>query len=317
MAIITVVSSCTSIDDGNAIATPNPNNLDILALARISTDLSLFVAAVEQANLVDFFQSTSGITVFPPINAAFITYLDNNGFSSLEDIPNDTLAELLRNHVVRETITFENLETGYFTNESTSGPDGTNLSTFVNISNGIIINGTSRVILGDVNATNGILHLVNTVIELPDVFTFLNADPSFASLANAIDINNPTSNLTEQLAMAEPFTLFAPQSMAFQEALNSLGVTTINEIETSLLTDILTHHIVLGNSQLENLTNGDILNTLEGDAITITLPGTDINRADLTDGSGTSGIGLLTADIQATNGVLHSLDTVLIPNTTN
>ena len=86
------------------------------------------------------------------------------------------------------------------------------------------------------------------------------------------------------------------------------------------LVPILQHHVVAGaNVRSGDLTpNGDTpATTLEGDAITITLPGTNGNIADVTDGAGNIGIGIDAVDVQAINGVIHVLDTVLIPDTTN
>ena len=66
-----------------------------------------------------------------------------------------------------------------------------------------------------------------------------------------------------------------------------------------------------------DLSDGIMATTLEGDAITINLPGTGDNIADVTDGAGNTGIGIDAVDVQAINGVIHVLDGVLIPDTTN
>jgi transforming growth factor-beta-induced protein len=73
-----------------------------------------------------------------------------------------------------------------------------------------------------------------------------------------------------------------------------------------------------------NAVSGDLnadgstsLSSLEGDTITITLPGTSPNIADVEDGSGNTDIGIIAVDVQASNGVIHVLNKVLIPDTTN
>ena len=61
------------------------------------------------------------------------------------------------------------------------------------------------------------------------------------------------------------------------------------------------------------MTDGAIVESFEGSDITVTLPGTGENIADLTDGAGNTGIGVIAVDVQATNGVIHAINTVLLP----
>ena len=72
-----------------------------------------------------------------------------------------------------------------------------------------------------------------------------------------------------------------------------------------------------GNVHSGDLTDGIAPATLEGDAITINLPGTGDNIADITDGAGNTGIGVVVVDVQANNGVIHVVNQVMIPDTTN
>jgi uncharacterized surface protein with fasciclin (FAS1) repeats len=111
--------------------------------------------------------------------------------------------------------------------------------------------------------------------------------------------------------MIDPdFTVFAPTNAAF-DALASIP-------EEGLLTQVLLHHVVAGaNVRSGDLTDGIMAATLEGDDITINLPGTGDNIADVTDGSGETGIGIVAVDVQAGNGVIHVLNQVMIPDTNN
>jgi len=84
------------------------------------------------------------------------------------------------------------------------------------------------------------------------------------------------------------------------------------------LIPILQHHVVAGaNVRSGDLSDGATATTLEGDMITINLPGTGDNIADITDGAGNMGIGIDFVDVQAVNGVIHVVDTVLLPDTSN
>ena len=111
--------------------------------------------------------------------------------------------------------------------------------------------------------------------------------------------------------MIDPsFTVFAPTNAAF-DALAEIP-------EEGVLTQVLLHHVVAGaNVRSGDLTDGIMAGTLEGDDITINLPGTGDNIADVTDGSGVDDIGIVAVDVQAGNGVIHVLNKVMIPNTNN
>ena len=63
-----------------------------------------------------------------------------------------------------------------------------------------------------------------------------------------------------------------------------------------------------------DLTGSDTVETLQGDSITITAPGTGGNIANVEDGAGNTDIGIIAVDVQADNGVIHVLNKVMIPN---
>ena len=110
---------------------------------------------------------------------------------------------------------------------------------------------------------------------------------------------------------------FAPTDAAFSDLLMALSVEMVSDIEEGLLTSVLNHHVVLGNIRSGDLTDGIAPETLEGDNIVINLPGTGDNIADVTDGAGNDDIGIIIVDVQANNGVIHVLNKVMLPNTSN
>ncbi|MEL6484944.1 MAG: fasciclin domain-containing protein, partial [Bacteroidota bacterium] len=160
-------------------------------------------------------------------------------------------------------------------------------------------------------------HAVDAVIDLPTVVTFATADPNFSTLVQALTELTPNTDFVSVLSAQDgngddPFTVFAPTNDAFA-ALDAIP-------DEAGLTPILQHHVVAGlNVRSGDLTPNGNTNapTLEGDEIIITLPGTNGNIADVTDGAGNTGIGIDQVDVQAINGVIHVLDTVLIPDTNN
>ena len=285
-------------------------------------DFSSLVAALGAADgdLIDVISGEGPFTILAPDDAAFTTFLDG---TPLGDVNTAVLSRILLNHVLSGTVTASSLTAsgaGY-TSTSAMGPGMNPLSLYFNATAGVIFNGISGVTTADVVGTNGVIHIVDTVIDLPTVVTFAAADPNFSTLVDALTTLTPGTDFVNILSRTEgsnadgidpEFTVFAPTNDAFDQ---------LSEIpEETVLTQVLLHHVISeANVRSGDLTpNGDtVAQTLEGDNITITLPGTDPNIADVTDGSGNSDIGIIAVDVQADNGVIHVLNTVMIPDTTN
>lgn len=245
-------------------------------------------------------------TVFAPGNDAFSAFTNPNS--------ND-LNAILANHVVTGSALFSSdLTTRYVNTEAEFAADE-NISLYINTDDGVTLNGISSVAMADIVASNGVIHTVDAVIDLPTVVTFAVADPNFSTLVQALTELTPGTDFVSVLsaqdgAGSDPFTVFAPTNAAF-DALASIPA------EEDLV-PILQHHVVAGaNVRSGDLSDGATATTLEGDMITINLPGTGDNIADITDGAENTGIGIDAVDVQAINGVIHVVDTVLIPNTTN
>ncbi|WP_437399912.1 fasciclin domain-containing protein [Flagellimonas lutimaris] len=245
-------------------------------------------------------------TVFAPGNDAFSAFTNPNS--------ND-LNAILSNHVVVGAAAFSSGLTNSYVNTAAEFAADENLSLYINTDDGVTLNGTSNVAMADIVASNGVIHTVEAVIDLPTVVTFAAADPNFSTLVQALTELTPSTDFVSVLsaqdgAGSDPFTVFAPTNTAF-DALASIP-------EEADLIPILQHHVVAGaNVRSGDLSDGATTTTLEGDMITINLPGTGDNIADITDGAGNPGIGIDAVDVQAINGVIHVVDTVLIPNTSN
>jgi uncharacterized surface protein with fasciclin (FAS1) repeats len=275
--------------------------------------LSALVAALTDGGNTTFTDLLSNeeelFTVFAPGNDAFTAFTNPNS--------ND-LNAILSNHVVVGAAAFSSGLTNSYVNTAAEFDVDENLSLYINTDDGVTLNGTSNVVKADIVASNGVIHTVDAVIDLPTVVTFATADPNFSTLVSALTELTPSTDFVSVLSAQDgdgddPFTVFAPTNAAF-DALASIP-------EEADLTPILQHHVIAG----ENIRSGDLTAdgvtvtpaTLEGDTFSITLPGTDGNIADVTDGAGNTGIGIIAADVQAINGVIHVVDTVLLPDTTN
>lgn len=279
-----------------------------------NTDFSNLVAALGAAdgNLVDVLSGVGPFTVLAPDDTAFTTFLDG---AALADVDTGVLSQILLNHVISGTITSTDL-TGLgegYSNTNASGADMNNLSIYFNTSNGVMFNGISTVQTADIVGTNGIIHAVDTVIDLPTIATFATSNPALSNLVAALqyaDTGMPTVPYIDTVSDAEagPFTVFAPTDNAFGNLLTELNVSALTDIPTATVNAVLTYHIVGANVQSSMLTSGTVT-TLGGDITA------DATNFTLTDPNGrVSNIITSLVDIQAVNGVVHVIDdNVILP----
>ena len=280
---------------------------NIVDHAVLNPELSTLVeqlTADDNTAFTDLLSDTeTTFTVFAPVNAAFDTFENPDA----NDINN-----VLSNHViVGSALAAADLSNSYAKTAATN-IDGDFLSIYVNTDDGVTLNGESTVAVSDIVATNGIIHAVDMVIDLPTVVDFAVADSAnFSSLVGALTAEGQPDFVTILSTPwgtdPAPFTVFAPLNSAF-DALDAVP-------EGDTLTAVLQHHVIAG----ANIVSGDLVNglmatTLEGDDLTFMSTGDSFT---ITDGSGNAGTNIAVVDVQAINGVVHAIDAVLIPDTTN
>ena len=235
-----------------------------------------------------------------------------NGFSSLDEVPDAALKEILLNHVLSGSFNSSSLTTGYVKTLAKGSASSTNtLSMFVNTSSGVKLNGVSTVTTANISASNGIIHIVDNVIGLPTVVTHALANPNFSTLVAALT-RDDQPDFAGILSGTEssPFTVFAPTNAAFGSLLTELGANSLNDINQSTLENTLKYHVVAGANVLAStLTNNQMVTTFQGQSFTITTTG----GAKITDANGRMSNIILT-DVQASNGVIHAIDKVVLPN---
>jgi uncharacterized surface protein with fasciclin (FAS1) repeats len=303
LIFITLVNSFLFACSGDDAAVPiadNPTTFEIISESLDHTLLEdlLLSSGLDQA-------LNSGIyTVFAPTDAAF----GNIDMSNLSD---SQVKNILMNHVVQGTAESSNLITAYLNTlavESLSGVEN-NLSLYVNVGTDITLNGQSVVTGPDNLASNGVVHIVNEVITIPDVTTFAIADPTFGTLVDALILDGQpdfVANLSSFQAPA-PFTVFAPTNDAFVTALIELGVESLTDIDPTILTSILNTHVIAN----ANITSAGLESgTIETLGETFEL---DAPNATITDQNGRS-IAIVMTDVQAGNGVVHVASSVILPS---
>merc|ERR1711959_622929 len=172
----------------------------------------------------------------------------------------------------------------------------------------------AQVTKADIDASNGVIHIVDHVLIPPPtpptppapatktIVDLAVATPDLSTLVTALK----AGKLVDTLSGAGPFTVFAPTNEAFAKlpkaTLNSL----LEPANIKQLQDVLTYHVASGEVFSSEIKNRQRIQTVEGKDVTATLIGGKvfINESEVTK-----------ADIKASNGVIHIIDAVLIPPT--
>jgi len=238
IALITL-SSCEKDDPA-----PKPTK-NVVELAQATSTLSTLVTAVTAAQLAATLQSTGPFTVFAPTDAAFAK-LDEGVLDILIANP-DLLAEVLKYHVVSG----KNLAA-----DLTSGSVQTLLtgkSINVTVSGGMVtLNGTATVTTANVDATNGVVHIIDEVLlpegfELPkkSIVEIASETPSLSILVEALTM---FPSLVTALSGDGSYTVFAPTNDAFVALLGVTGQTGLSNIPESVIERLLKYHVIAGAS---------------------------------------------------------------------
>ncbi len=281
----------------DAVLLPNETVVDV---ALDNSNFSTLVTAVAAAELLPALTNPAGTyTVFAPTNDAFAALGDV--VSDLLVDPTGDLADILLYHVLGDSVASTVLTNGMIVDALNT--DNT-LKITVKSAGGVAIN-QAMVTTADIRTSNGIVHVIDAVLLPNETVVDVALDNSnFSTLVTAVAAAELLPALTNP---AGTYTVFAPTNDAFA-ALGDV-VSDLLVDPTGDLADILLYH-VLGDSVASTvLTNGMIVDALNTDnTLKITVKsagGVAINQAMVT-----------TADIRTSNGIVHVIDAVLLPNET-
>jgi uncharacterized surface protein with fasciclin (FAS1) repeats len=134
-----------------------------------------------------------------------------------------------------------------------------------------------------------------------DVVALAQATPDLSTLVKAVT----AADLAATLQGDGPFTVFAPANDAFaavgEDALGDL----LKPRNREQLASILTYHVVPGELKAADLEDGQTLETVQGDSLPVSIEGDQVMVGDAT---------VAQADVEASNGVVHVIDAVLMPS---
>lgn len=141
--------------------------------------------------------------------------------------------------------------------------------------------------------------------------------PSKTIVANAVNSKDHTTlvaavkaaGLVDTLSGPGPFTVFAPTNAAFGKLPKGTVATLVKPESKATLTKILTYHVVPGKLNAAQLMDGQRLTTVEGKPLTVKKSGGKVMIVDAKGGAATVTI----ADVEQSNGVIHVVNSVLMP----
>lgn len=317
IACLAITMFSCSDDDNN---TPAPQTIADIAIA--GADFSILETALTRTNLVATLDGTGSFTVFAPTNDAFNTFFASLGSGvNVNNVDADVLKAILLNHVINEEITSADIPASVYKNTLSpfsSAAGAPTISMFIQKSgatvtiNGGIDSKGAVVTTADVNASNGVIHVVNRVIQIPTLVDHVVDNPEFDTLQTVVT-SAPQSAVLSALSVltaAAPATLFAPNNAAFTDALGTGGFA--NGASDAAVTKVLQYHVtVAGNVRSTQLTNNQVVPMFTDPVqnTTVILGGGNVDIRDTA--SNLSRV--FQADIQASNGVIHGVNRVLQP----
>ena len=263
---------------------------DIIDVATTLPGFETLATLVTQAELIDTLKSEGPFTVFAPIDAAFEA-LPPAIVETVTSNP-DTLATVLTYHVIAGKYNLDQLPEGPI--ETVAGVE----LTVAKIDGVTYING-NPIAVQNVQATNGVIHVMGNVLvpALGDIIDVATTLPGFETLASLVT----QAELIDTLKSEGPFTVFAPVNEAF----DALPAATLSAVQSDpeLLATVLTYHVIAGKLTTEMLQPG-MLTTVAGVDLEVTV----VDGVTLIDGNP-----ILVQNVQASNGVIHVLGAVLVP----
>ena len=266
-------------------------------------------AAVDKAGLGEVLDDPNGsFTVFAPDNDAFAALLGAVGASSLDDVTVDQLTPILLYHVLGAEV------------DSTAATDAAGMNAKVDALGGSIqlsidgenisLDGTAIVNLPDVQASNGIVHGIDAVI-LPSITDVVVSTDGFSSLEAALGLADGDDSMPNLVGTlddnAGTFTVFAPTDDAFAALMSALpeesGIAGLGDLSSTQVIPILKYHVVAGAAVSSGEVATGPVTTLGGTA-----------QADISNGVMIDAANVVTADIITANGIIHVIDSVLVPS---
>ena len=314
-AALAVTASISAASPAKTTAMGQKN---IVQTAVAAGKFKTLVALVKKAGLAGTLSAPGKLTVFAPTDQAFANLKKSNPALYNKVATNKKLLQsVLTYHVVGKRIPAAAAIAAAKKGLKVKTVQGESIA--LSFKGGkIVLNGTARVVIPDVKASNGVIHAIGAVLVPPSltqppvptptqsIVQIASGNPDFSTLVSLVQ----KAGLVEAISAPGPFTVFAPTNEAFAKLAKAAPATYAAVIaDPTLLAKVLTYHVVAGDIKsaqaIAVAQQTGTVKALEGEPISLSLKDGKL----ILNGSAT----VVTADILATNGVIHVIDTVIVP----
>ena len=310
------LTAATSISAASPAQTTAKGEKNIVQTAVAAGKFKTLGALVKKAGLVGTLSAPGNLSVFAPTDQAFANLKKRDPALYNKVATNKKLLQsVLTYHVVGKRIPAAAAVAAAKKGLKVKTVQGESIA--LSFKGGkIILDGTARVVIPDVKASNGVIHAIDAVLVPPSlskpsaptqsIVQIASGNPDFSTLVSLVQ----KAGLVEAISAPGPFTVFAPTNEAFAKLAKAAPATYAAVLaDPALLAKVLTYHVVAGDIKSARAVavgrqNGTV-KPLEGEAISLSLKDGKLTL----NGSAT----VVTADILATNGVIHVIDTVIVP----
>lgn len=330
LSVALMTFSCNN-DDSKEVVKLN----SIVEIAKADpANFSILLDALKKTSLDVTLSNPGSYTVFAPTNAAFTAAGYTSASINAMVVPTDNVAIanlklVLQNHVLGVgTKSDDLLASGYFKTfafykSSATATSGANLNMFINrpaadvLLNGGATNGGAKITSADIQASNGVVHVIDAVLKLPTLINQITANPALSSLLGLVLTTPqvPVFTILNGATSTAAITLYAPNNDAFTAA-KAAGGYLIGKTDAQII-NILRYHMETGNRTASSATSyTSSTTTTDVSVSTLYTPNKFtilVGTVKIKDIVATSNATIKTINVQGTNGVIQIIDKVLQP----
>ena len=293
MSLLVSLIAASTLSFGPSCSSSQPT---IAEIAQNDGRFQTLVAAVEAAGLTEALQNSDEYTVFAPTDEAFSKLPEGTVETLLKPENKEVLKAVLLYHVVPGNLAAKNV----LSSKNLMTANGQRLDVSMRKEGPTVDN--ARIILTDIKGSNGTIHAIDTVV-LPSQSTIpevAGKQGTFQTLLAAAK----AANLVDALSAKGPITVFAPTDEAFAKLPAGTVEALLLPENKDQLAAILTYHVIPGRVYSDAAINAGRAKTLQGNTAMIRKEGDKVfvNNSRI-----------MATDIDASNGVIHVIDTVMIP----
>ncbi len=293
--ILTFSGSALAVSNTEAV---QPEKMDIVETASSAKVFGTLIAAVKAADLVEVLKSDGPFTVFAPTDDAFKKLPEGTIAKLLKPENKAMLVSILKYHVVSGKVVAADVVK---LNSAKTVEGG---SVTIKIKDGsVFLNGNSKVVQTDIAASNGVIHVIDTVLMPPAKKNIVETAVS-TNMFNTLVAAVKAAGLADTLMGDGPFTVLAPTDDAFKKLPAGTIESLLKPENKDMLVKILTYHVISGEVRSDQVAAMQKAKTLQGQKVKIKTKGSAVMI---------NGAKVIKADVEASNGVIHVIDTVLMP----